>query len=156
VGNSSSPKLLPLGLFSTPITNLSMMDVRFSVSPEVFQQYLTFFSKFLLTVRTKTDGGVGMHTVRVRGKGAAVAAGRSWLDSESRRRVWWARSSGWAAKHSREQLMQPATLHTSPAAAAAAAPLLPAWRPLRPTPRPDSCRCASFDFPVAPAAVRLL
>jgi hypothetical protein len=61
--SSSAPKLLPLGLFSTPVTNLSMMDVRFSVAPEMFQQYLEFFSKNLLAVRTKNDGGVGMHTV---------------------------------------------------------------------------------------------
>jgi len=61
--NTTAPKLLPLGLFSTPVTNLSMMDVRFSVPPDMFQQYLTFFSKYLRAVRTKHDGGVGMHTV---------------------------------------------------------------------------------------------
>lgn len=58
------PKLLPLGLFSTAPTNLSMMDVRLAVGPAAFQQYLAFFSKYLRAVRTKDDGGVGMHTVR--------------------------------------------------------------------------------------------
>lgn len=73
--NSSAPKLLPLGLFSTPVTNLSMMDVRFSVAPEIFQQYLEFFSKYILAVRTKTDGGVGMHTVSCFGAGGSCGTG---------------------------------------------------------------------------------
>lgn len=77
--------MLPLGLFSTPVANLSMMDARFSVSPEVFQQCLAFFSRFLLTVRTKTDGGVGMHTVR--GDGCVAVGGGpqmwSWKQREA-------------------------------------------------------------------------
>ena len=59
-----SPKLLPLGLFAQPVTNLTLVDVHFSVPPDIFQQYLAFFSTFLLAVKTKSDGGVGMHTVR--------------------------------------------------------------------------------------------
>lgn len=68
---ASGPKLLPLGMFSPAPTNLSMMDVRMAVNSTVFQQYLTFFSKHLRDVRTKDDGGIGMHTVRI---SAAVAS----------------------------------------------------------------------------------
>lgn len=60
---TNSPKLLRLGLFAQPVTNLTLVDVRFSVPPDIFQQYLAFFGKFLLAVKTKSDGGVGMHTV---------------------------------------------------------------------------------------------
>lgn len=59
----STPKLLPLGLFSTAPANLSMMDVRMLVGPADFQHYLAFFSQHLRAVRTKDDGSVGMHTV---------------------------------------------------------------------------------------------
>jgi hypothetical protein len=41
-----------------------MMDMRLTVDPAVFQQYLEFFSSHLRAVKTRDDGGVGMHTVR--------------------------------------------------------------------------------------------
>lgn len=58
------PKLLPLGLFAAAPSKLSMMDVRLVVPTPVFDEFLTFFSRFLRPVREKQDGGVGMHTVR--------------------------------------------------------------------------------------------
>jgi hypothetical protein len=61
--DTAFPKLLPMGLFSTAPSRLSMMDVRLAVAPATFQQYLSFFSAHILAVRRKDDGGVGMHTV---------------------------------------------------------------------------------------------
>jgi hypothetical protein len=63
--SSTGPKLLPLGLFAAPVSYLSLQDVRFSVPVLIFQQYLSLFQKDLFTVKSKKDGGVGMHTVSI-------------------------------------------------------------------------------------------
>jgi hypothetical protein len=63
--SSTGPKLLPQGLFAVPVSYLSLQDVRFSVPVPIFQQYLSFFQKDLFTVKSKQDGGVGMHTVSI-------------------------------------------------------------------------------------------
>lgn len=61
--DTSTPTFAPLGLFSGVPEELSMMDVRLAVNSKDFQDYLAFFSKHLRAIRTKDDGGVGMHTV---------------------------------------------------------------------------------------------
>jgi hypothetical protein len=61
--STTGPKLLPLGLFAAPVSYLSLQDVHFSVAVPIFQQYLSFFQKDLFTVKSKQDGGLGMHTV---------------------------------------------------------------------------------------------
>jgi hypothetical protein len=61
--STSAPKLLPLGLFTVPVSHLSLHDVILSVPVPVFEQYLSFFREHLVASQSKDASIGGMHTV---------------------------------------------------------------------------------------------